>query len=370
MKKEIGLYVHIPFCVRKCAYCDFASFAGREQDEAAYVDAVLREAEKRSCIDAAVATLYIGGGTPSLLPPELMERLLSGIRSCFDFLSDAECSCECNPGTVTPAFLDTLERNGVNRLSFGAQAAQPHLLSLLGRIHSWEQAEESVRMARQAGFDNINLDLMLGLPNQTLSNVRETLEKALALEPTHLSCYGLIVEEGTKMRRMVESGAWTLPDEDTERDMYELCRETLAQHGFEQYEISNFARPDFACRHNADCWKRKEYIGLGSAACGFLGNVRYQNPPDLTDYLNGKPAEETVISPEEARFESMMLGLRMTEGVSDAAFRKMHGISIHDVFGKQLEKPIRLGLVEWHNGFLRLTRKGMDVQNSVLVELL
>ena len=225
-------------------------------------------------------------------------------------------------------------------------------------------------MARQAGFDNINLDLMLGLPTQTLSDVGETLEKALALEPTHLSCYGLIVEEGTKMHRMVESGEWLLPDEDTERDMYELCRETLAQHGFEQYEISNFARPGFACRHNADCWKRKEYIGLGSAACGFLGNVRYQNPPDLTDYLNGKAAEETVISPEEARFESMMLGLRMTEGVSDAAFKEMHGTSINDVFGKQLKKPIRLGLVEWQNGFLRLTRKGMDVQNSVLVELL
>ena len=370
MKKEIGLYVHIPFCVRKCAYCDFASFAGREQDEETYVNTVLREAEKRSQIDASIATLYFGGGTPSLLPPALMEKLLTGIRNCFDFLSDAECSCECNPGTVAPAFLDTLRRNGVNRLSFGAQAAQPHLLSLLGRIHTWEQAEESVRLARQAGFENINLDLMLGLPTQTLSDVRETLEKALAMEPTHLSCYGLIVEEGTKMHRMVESGAWTLPDEDTERDMYELCRETLAQQSFEQYEISNFARPGFACRHNADCWKRKEYIGLGSAACGFLGNVRYQNPPDLTDYLNGKPAEETVISPEEARFESMMLGLRMTEGVSDAAFKEMHGTSINDVFGKQLKKPIRLGLVEWQNGFLRLTRKGMDVQNSVLVELL
>ena len=370
MKKEIGLYVHIPFCVQKCAYCDFASFAGREQDEAAYVDAVLREAKKRGRIDAAVATLYIGGGTPSLLPPALMERLLSGIRSSFVFLPDAECSCECNPGTVTPAFLDTLGRNGINRLSFGAQAAQAHLLSLLGRIHTWEQVVESVRMARQAGFDNINLDLMLGLPTQTVSDVRETLEKALALEPTHLSCYGLIVEEGTKMHRMVASGAWLLPDEDTERNMYELCRETMAQHGIEQYEISNFSQPGFACRHNADCWKRKEYIGLGSAACGFMGNVRYQNPPELTDYLNGKPAEETIISPEEARFESMMLGLRMTQGVSDAAFKNMHGVSINDAFGKQLEKPIRLGLVEWQNGFLRLTRKGMDVQNSVLVELL
>jgi len=370
MKKEIGMYVHIPFCVRKCAYCDFASFAGREQEEGAYVEAVLREAEERGRIDAAVATLYIGGGTPSLLPPMLMDKLLTGLRKRFTFLPDAECSCECNPGTVSPGLLDTLRQNGVNRLSFGAQAAQPRLLSLLGRIHTWAQVEESMGMARRAGFDNINLDLMLGLPTQTIPDVRETLTKALALGPTHLSCYGLIVEEGTKMRRMVDSGAWILPDEDTERDMYELCRETLAQNGFEQYEISNFARPGFACRHNVNCWKRKEYIGLGSAACGFLGSVRYQNPPDLTDYLNGKPAEETIISPEEARFESMMLGLRMTEGVSNAAFISMHGVSINEAFGPKLEKSLRLGLAEWRDGYLRLTRKGMDVQNSVLVELL
>ena len=194
MKKEIGLYAHIPFCARKCAYCDFASFAGREQDESAYVDAMLREAEKRSRVDARVVTFYIGGGTPSLLPPALMDRLLKGIKSCFDFLPDAECSCECNPGTVTEAFLDTLRENGINRLSFGAQAAQPRLLSPLGRIHTWDQVQESVKMARDAGFDNINLDLMLGLPTQTIYDVQETLSEALSLSPTHLSCYGLIVD--------------------------------------------------------------------------------------------------------------------------------------------------------------------------------
>lgn len=370
MKKEIGLYVHVPFCARKCAYCDFASFAGREQDEGRYVDAVLREADNRSRIDAAVATLYIGGGTPSLLPPALMERLLSGVMERFDFLPDAECSCECNPGTATPEFFDVLRKNGVNRLSFGAQAAQLRLLSLLGRIHTWQQVQDSVGMAKRAGFNNLNLDLMIGLPTQTISDVRETLSEALALSPTHLSCYGLIVEEGTEMQRMVERGVWTLPDEDSEREMYELCRETLFRNGFEQYEISNFALPGFQCRHNTDCWKRKEYIGIGSAACGFLGNVRYQNPPSLDDYLAGKPAKETAISQEEARFESVMLGLRLTEGISDTAFTQMNGVSIHDVYGKQLEKPLRQGLIVWQDGYLRLTRKGMDVQNSVLVELL
>ncbi len=366
----LGLYVHLPFCVRKCAYCDFASFAGREGDMARYVDAVLKEARIKSGLSRPIATLYLGGGTPSLLPPETMDRLLRGLRCAFHFLPGAECSCECNPGTVTKAFLETLKKGGINRLSFGAQARQPELLSLLGRIHTWEQVEQSVALAREAGFDNINLDLMLGLPGQTLADVQETLDAALSLSPTHLSCYGLIVEEGTKMSRMVESGAWQLPDEETERDMYELCRSVLSRHGFFQYEISNFSLPGFACRHNLDCWQRKEYLGLGSAACGFVGSVRFENPPGLDDYLKGKPAEETVISPSEARFESMMLGLRMTEGVSNADFAARHGMSIQAAFGEKLNKPLAQGLVEWSGDCLRLTRRGMDVQNAVLVELM
>ena len=371
MRKEIGLYLHVPFCARKCAYCDFASYAGREADMAPYADAVLREmAEKSGCLDAAVATLYIGGGTPSLLPPKLMERLLSGIRTYFDVLPGAEWSCECNPGTLTEVFLSVLRNAGVNRLSMGAQAAQPRLLSLLGRIHTWEQVASSVRLARKWGFHNLNLDLMLGLPTQTLADMEETLAAALSLSPTHLSCYGLIVEEGTALHDKISRGEWTLPDEDTERGMYELCRETLAKNGFFQYEISNFSLPGFACRHNVDCWRRKEYVGLGCAACGFLGSVRYQNPPKLTDYLNGSPPEETVIFPEDARFESVMLGLRMMEGVSEEAFFQMHGVTLREVYGEKLQRPIAQGLVEWKNGFLRLTRRGMDVQNTVLVELM
>ena len=370
MKRELGLYVHIPFCARKCAYCDFASFAGREGDMEAYVDRLTAEMGERRADDAVIATLYIGGGTPSLLPPGLMERLLGELHRHFAFLPDAECSCECNPGTVNEAFLRVLKNGGINRLSFGAQARQERLLRLLGRIHTWEQVEESVKLARKCGFDNLNLDLMLGLPEQTIGDVEETLNAALALTPQHLSCYGLIVEDGTPLKAQVDSGAWILPDEDAERAMYELCRETLAKHGFAQYEISNFALPGYACRHNTDCWRRKEYIGLGSSACGFLGNIRYKNPPEIQDYLDGKPAEETVLTQEDARFESVMLGLRMTEGVSEEAFFRMHGASLRDVYGKRLEKPLRLGLVEWKDGFLRLTRRGMDVQNSVLVELL
>ncbi|MBE5782009.1 MAG: radical SAM family heme chaperone HemW [Clostridiales bacterium] len=370
MSKEIGLYIHIPFCRQKCAYCDFASFAGQESKMADYVKCLIREIRQKNRKDVRIATLYIGGGTPSLLPPSLMEQILRAAREYFDFLPDAECSCECNPGTLTEAFLAVLRDGGVNRLSLGAQASQPHLLSLLGRIHTWGQVEDSVQLARQYGFHNLNLDLMLGLPTQTLAHVEETLQRALALSPTHLSCYGLIVEEGTRMQMMVDSGKWALPDEDTERAMYECCRKTLADHGLIQYEISNFAKPGFACRHNLDCWKRKEYIGVGSSACGFLEDVRYQNPLLLEDYLAGKPAEETFISSQDARFESVMLGLRMTEGIKEADFFAMHGVTLENVYGEKLKKPLQEGLLCRENGFLRLTRRGMDVQNRILVELL
>ncbi len=370
MKKELGLYVHIPFCRQKCAYCDFPSFAGRESDMEAYVERLIGETKEKADPHIAIATLYIGGGTPSLLPAALMERILDALRDSFDFLPGAECSCECNPGTVTEAFLLALKKGGVNRLSFGAQARQDRLLRLLGRIHTWEQVKESVSMAKARDFSNLNLDLMLGLPGQTLADMEETLEAALSLSPTHLSCYGLIVEEGTKMQDQVERGAWRLPDEETERDMYELCRSALSRRGFMQYEISNFALPGFACRHNLDCWRRKEYLGLGSAACGFLDNVRYRNPPDLNDYLAGKPAEETVVTPEDARFESVMLGLRTVEGVSEEAFYRMHGVSLWDVYGEKMKNSLKNGLVIRENGYVKLTRRGMDVQNRVLVDLL
>lgn len=370
MTRRIGLYVHFPFCARKCAYCDFASFAGREKDMAAYGDHLIQEMEARACPDAEIATLYLGGGTPSIFPAREMARVLTALRERFHFRPDAECSCECNPGTVTEEFLSALKSNGINRLSFGCQAAQERLLRLLGRIHTWEQVIASVEMARKAGFSNINLDLMLGLPTQTLSDVRDTLDKALALAPTHLSCYGLIVEEGTLMHKMVSDGVWQLPDEEAEREMYDLCRDTLSRHGFVQYEISNFAVPGFACRHNVDCWQRKEYLGLGSAACGFMGNIRYQNPPSLDAYLAGEAAKETVLSPGDQRFESVMLGLRMTEGLSEKAFEKMHGMTLDQAFPGKMEKPIRQGLLVRQNGFLRLTRRGMDVQNRVLVEFL
>ena len=372
LHQPIGLYVHVPFCVSKCAYCDFASYAGREADIPRYVDAVVREITRRGAETGhpKADTIFLGGGTPSLLDEFQVTRILDALFEAFPIEEGAEITCECNPGTLTTPFAQALRKAGVNRLSIGAQARQARLLRLIGRIHDWEQVIASVEIARQAGFDNINLDLMFGLPSQTVSDVRETLEAAIALSPTHLSCYGLIVEEGTPICRDITAGKLALPDEEVEREMYELARQTLAEHGFHQYEISNFAREGYACRHNVGCWTRVPYLGFGCAAHSFFEECRTMNPSELDAYLAGEEPKTEQISKEEARFESMMLGLRMTRGVKDEDFTRMHGMSIREAFGEKLDKPIDAGLLEWHEGALRLTRLGMDLQNSVLVDLM
>jgi oxygen-independent coproporphyrinogen III oxidase len=373
----IGLYVHVPFCVSKCAYCDFASYAGREGDIPRYVDAVVREIERRGeeTGHPAADTIFLGGGTPSLLDEGQVTRILNALFEAFRIEEGAEITCECNPGTLTPPFAHALRNEGVNRLSLGAQAKQTRLLRLIGRIHDWQQVIASVEIARRAGFDNINLDLMFGLPvtfsaAQTVSDLRETLEAALTLSPTHVSCYGLIVEEGTPICRDIAAGKLALPDEQVERDMYELARQMLAEHGLQQYEISNFAREGYECRHNIACWTRVPYLGFGCAAHSFFDECRSANPSDIDEYLAGKEAKAEPVSKKEARFESLMLGLRMTRGVRDEDFARMHGLSIREAFGEKLDKPIAADLLEWHEGALRLTRLGMDLQNSVLVDLM
>jgi oxygen-independent coproporphyrinogen-3 oxidase len=370
--QPIGLYVHVPFCVRKCAYCDFASYAGREADIPRYVDAVVREITRRGADTGHrnADTIFLGGGTPSLLREFQITRILDALHEAFTIEDGAEITCECNPGTLTPPFAQALRKADVNRLSLGAQAAQTRLLRLIGRIHDWQNVIASVEIAREAGFDNINLDLMFGLPSQTVSDVRETLAAAIALSPTHISYYGLIVEEGTPICRDIAAGKLALPDEEIERDMYELARQTLAEHGYHQYEISNFARQGYACRHNIGCWTRVPYLGFGCAAHSFFQQCRIMNPSTLDAYLAGEEPQTEQISKEEARFESIMLGLRMTRGVKDEDFTRMHGMSIREAFGEKLDKPLAAGLIEWHEGTLRLTRLGMDLQNSVLVDLM
>ncbi len=380
------LYIHIPFCRKKCRYCDFASYPGREADMPGYLDALLREAVMQAEIlgRPTVETVFIGGGTPSLLPPNSLARLLREARRLFAISPDAEITSEANPGAITPEWLTAATEGGVNRLSLGMQAVQPDLLRTLGRIHTAEETAASVRMARAHGIRNISLDLMFGLPGQTLDQWRETLNAALALEPQHLSCYGLIPEEGTPLYHDLIAGHLTLPDDGAERAMYDEALTLLERHGFRQYEISNFALPGFACRHNLGYWLQMPYLGLGASAASCLPDaghphsayVRTANPAGLDAYLdmvtqqNWSLRETTPISPTEARFETLMLGLRTAQGVSEKDFLLSYGVSLSECYGAKLSMFRDQGLLIDENGHWRLTRRGMNVQNAILVELM
>lgn len=377
------LYVHLPFCRKKCRYCDFPSWANCEALMPRYVDALLLEAAEAADRCGSVETVYLGGGTPSILPPVLLRKLLTGLHQHLTLPSGIEFTSEANPGTLTEAWLDAACSCGVNRLSLGMQAFQPELLRMLGRIHDFSQVSSSVGLARKAGIRNLNLDLMFGLPGQTRAMWRETLNAALSLGPEHLSCYGLIPEEGTPLKADLDAGRLALPDEDEERRMYDDALALLSAHGYQQYEISNFALPGFACRHNLGYWRQVPYLGLGVSAASCLPSadvsaayVRQSNPTELTDYLRmvetdaWRLRETTPISPSEARFETLMLGLRTTRGVSEKAFQAMHGCSLESCYGGRLQSFIRRGLLERQDHWYRLTRRGMDVQNAILVELM
>ncbi len=372
MTHEQGLYLHIPFCERKCAYCDFASFSHQE-DKIHPVLLKMQEDIKRAADtykDSVLSTLYIGGGTPSIVPPKWMDSLLSTVHSCFTLKENAELSCEMNPSSVTDEFLDVLKHNKINRLSMGIQSSKENILHVLSRIHTFDDAVHTVHKIKAHGFHNFNVDMMLGIPTQTLQDVKDTVKAFVDLDPTHISCYGLIVEENTRMHQDIEKGVLCLPDEQEERAMYYTAREMLQNAGYLQYEISNFSKKGYMCQHNVDCWQRKEYIGIGLSACGFTQNVRYQNACTIKQYLENTQPTLTYISQKDAMFESIMLGLRLTQGVSLAQFEQMHHVSLESVYLERLKKPLKEQLVTLQNGYLTLTQKGMDMQNAVLVELM
>ena len=376
------LYIHIPYCRQKCRYCDFASWAGQESTMDAYVDALLREAAAMAPYAQAtpIETVFIGGGTPSILPAHLLTRLLTGLRQHYNIPAEIEFTSEANPGTLTEAWLEAALSGGVNRLSMGMQAAQADLLRKLGRIHTQQDVEDSVRLARQMGIGNLSLDLMFGLPGQTPDMWRTSLDAALQLAPEHLSCYGLIPEDGTPLKHDLDAGRLVLPDEEAERCMYDDTLRILARHGYGQYEISNFAKPGRECRHNIGYWTRVPYIGLGASAASFLqtasGGLRLTNPPAIRDYIAmadeqaWRRRERTSLLPEDAQFESLMLGLRMTKGVSEANFALMHGVTLDAYCGDVLRRQEQRGLLIHQDGRWALTRRGMDVQNAILVEIL
>ncbi len=383
------LYIHIPFCVRKCLYCDFTSYSQKNELMEPYVQMLLREAALwKKSLQTWMDTVYIGGGTPSVLPPSLLRTLLDGIRQCFPIRPGAEFSIEANPGTLTADWLKTAADAGANRISLGMQACQPEILRILGRIHSYDDVKRSVEISREAGFDNLSLDVMFGIPGQTMSDWQETLEAALRLHPVHLSAYGLIPEPGTPMAQAIDDGTYVLPDPDEEREMYDFAIRRLELAGFRQYEISNFSLPGFECRHNLGYWRQVPYLGLGmSAASMFLEHgpegiriLRRSNPTGFSDYFSlcrsaSQEAADHFRSTEtvqghEACFETMMLGLRTTDGVSDEEFEKLHELTVQACFGEKIKKPVEQGLLLHREGRWRLTRRGMDIQNSVLVDLM
>lgn len=357
---SIGLYLHIPFCVKKCDYCDFASFPGQQTLWQPVVDAM--KAEMARAAGLSVGTIFFGGGTPTALPADMLLDLLAAAREHFAVAEDAEITVEANPGTVDLAKLKALRGAGVNRLSLGAQAMQPDILAGLGRIHRWADVVQAVEMARAAGFDNLNLDLMYGLPGQTPADFRDTLDAAFALMPEHLSLYSLILEEGTPFFARYEGGG--LPGEEANERMADDALWMTDEAGLPRYEISNYAKPGFACKHNLGYWLRRDYLGIGCAAHSLLHNHRWGNANTIEGYLAGEREEEIVISEHEARFERLMLGLRLVDGIP------WEEQALYDQFRDKLEKLRERGLVEWDEKHIWPTARGLDLQNRIALELM
>ena len=363
----LSLYIHIPFCKSKCAYCDFASFPGREAMWEAYFAALCGEIRAAGDDTHRVETVFFGGGTPSLVPEAYIAGALAAAREAFCFAPGAEVSLEANPGTLTMEKLRAYWAIGVNRLSIGVQSFDARLLKDIGRIHTPGEAVEAVRMAKAAGFANIGIDLMYGLPGQTMGAWEATLKTALSLPLAHISAYALIVEEGTPMAAREDE----LPDEEMVLSMQRLCTRALAAAGFARYEISNYARRGFACRHNRVYWRRGEYLGFGCAAHSFFGGERFRNASDLEGYLRGaRGLERERVDGKAAREEIIMLATRTREGLSLENWREDFGEDFASGREKTLEELRRTGLLEIADGRVYLTEKGMEVHNAVVLALL
>ena len=380
-QKELELYIHIPFCVKKCSYCDFLSAPATEQTKEAYMAALFAEIGGRAkdYKDRIVTSVFIGGGTPSLLSADTIRQLMEHIREGFRLAPDAEITMEVNPGTVTAEKLTAFYAAGINRLSIGMQSAQEQELKILGRIHDFDGFCQVYREAVEAGFTNINVDVMSGLPGQTLASYKDTLEKVLRLEPMpqHISAYSLIVEEGTPFAAMADRGELPLPEEDTERAMYEGTIEVLAGYGFHRYEISNYALDGYECRHNVGYWIRRDYLGFGIGAASLIGNVRFQNGRDLNAYLAHPLAcreEQQSLTTQEQMEETMFLGLRLIRGVSYPEFARCYGQTLEEVYGEVIARNVADGLLtvrEDETGRrLMLTGRGLDVSNYVMAQFL
>lgn len=385
----ISLYVHIPFCLRKCRYCDFLSAPQTDIDRERYVKALIREIKTQKDCPAGrpVDTVFFGGGTPSVLSADQIGRIIDALREVFLILPDAEVSLETNPGTADFEKLSAFKEAGINRLSMGVQSMHDEELHLLGRIHTAEQALEAFKTARAAGFDNINIDLMSALPGQTFDSWADSLRQAVEWRPEHISAYSLIIEPGTPFSALYDDGELPpLPDEETDRKMYHYTREYLAQHGYGRYEISNYALKGRECRHNSGYWTGHPYLGFGIGAASYVNGARFSNIPDFETYIvemekAGIPAEiEQVyekirteihsLTEQEKMEEFMFLGLRMTAGVKTSDFASRFGKSLDEVYGDVIRRHLAQGLLQRTPEGFCLTERGTDVSNYVMADYL
>ena len=370
---SMEIYIHIPFCIRKCDYCDFLSGPSGPEEQADYVQALLREIQAvEEGEGRSVSSIFIGGGTPSVLDERLLGDILREIRNRFKMEEDAEITIEVNPGTANIGKLQAYREMGINRLSIGLQSPEDRELKILGRIHNYGQFLETYQEARTVGFDNLNIDLMSAIPDQTYEGWVKNLRTVAELEPEHISAYSLIVEEGTPFA----ARKLNLPDEDTEYNMYEATAQILKEYGFEQYEISNYARKGRKCRHNVGYWTRQDYLGFGLGASSLYGKERFANTADMKKYLkNSKNPEkirekEPSLTREDEMAEFMFLGLRMTKGISKADFQRCFGCTIESVYGEVLEKYESMELLLEKDGRIFLSREGIHVSNSIMAEFL
>lgn len=396
-KKKLEIYVHIPFCAKKCAYCDFLSFPGNMRMRREYTDKLLEEIRIQSSFvrEYQIDTIFLGGGTPSILDAADITAIMGALKEHYDIAPDAEVTIEVNPGTVKMEGLAAYREAGINRVSMGLQSADDTELRYLGRIHTYDEFLKSFQRVRMAGFTNVNVDLISAIPGQTPESWRNTLKKTAMLKPEHISAYSLIVEERTPYydrygghvemegyemspeERRILMALPDLPDEDTEREMYYMTRNCLGEQGYERYEISNYARPGFECRHNVGYWTGTGYLGLGLGASSYLEGCRFHNTSDFQSYVSAHIDDKAEfnqtlrqdfeqLSVKSKMEEFMFLGLRLTRGVSAEGFITRFGQSIRNVYGGVIDKLEREGLLEHKNGYYRLTERGLDLSNYAM----
>lgn len=372
--KSLGVYIHIPFCVRKCNYCDFLSAPATKEQIAVYVSALKREIESEAVQyrDYEVTTVFLGGGTPSLLEAQQVTEVLDVLRKEYVVVEDAEITIEMNPGTATKEKLQALQKVGINRLSIGLQSANDNELRMLGRIHSYDMFLETYHSARMCGFDNINIDLMSGLPGQKIEDWEHTLQTIIDLKPEHISAYSLIIEEGTEIYQNIERYP-ALPSEEEDRMMYHKTKELLRKYGYERYEISNYAKSGYESKHNCVYWKRGAYVGFGLGASSMVDDLRWKNTEELAKYIDNIKdikQEQEKLTRQDCMEEFMFLGLRMMEGVSKQEFFENFGISMQEMYGDVLKKWENQNMLYQDDKSVRLTEEGIDICNMIFLDFL